>query len=107
MVVLTAWAPPSFTDEVSDYKIAAFEKQLRSLEAPLRAELKKKGLAEVDAESVAKQSVDELIRCWKSQADKSDPLSNSVILRLDGRTIVMAATPCIYEFLERAGLPQR
>ena len=90
-----------------DSEHSAFEQQLRSLEAPLKVELQERGLADIDAQSAAKQAVDELIRCSAASDEYSAIGSKNIIVRLGGKTTVTPETSCIYEFLELAGVPKR
>ena len=87
-----------------DSEHSEIEQQLRLLETPLKAELKEKGLAEVDAQTASKQAVDELIRCWFSSLEYSASGTKNIIVRLGGMTVVTPETPCVYEFLESAGV---
>ena len=104
VVVLTAWAIPALTDTVSDPERKAFAERLRNFEVPLVAELEKKGLAEIDAKIAAKKAVDDLVLCIISQTENVESLFDNIIIRLGGKTIITAGTPCIYEFLELAGV---
>lgn len=85
-------------------KLSAFERQLKSLEAPLTAELVERGLADADAESAAKKAVEELIRCSKTSDEYSQNDSITIVIRMGGKTLATQATSCIYEFLGSVGI---
>jgi hypothetical protein len=87
-----------------DQELSSFERQLKSLEAPLKAELVERGLADVDAESAARMAVDELIRCSRSSDEYSRNDWKNIIVRMGGKTIVTPATSCVYEFLGSAAI---
>ena len=110
MFVSLALLPTSVhsSDYAKGQYSAWFDAERAELVTHLQAELQEGGLSETDAKAQANQSVDYLAQCFAETGEDvvgADRFEfETVRVRMGGESYGFPAHPCVYEFVERAGV---